>query len=700
MRRPAAPASLLPDTLVAALVAAVAAVLVCAPGARANTRFSDSSNRRVMPMIVTGADVKALSKANIASLRLYAALPDGFGPIPFQIDEKDPAGRYVFKTGGRKGTDDGLLDDNDELAFMLKDAGPSFPAAYWPKGVKRGAEIRLDDPLDKERNGYVYLFEFDSPPAMHPADYIRFDRQNMEISSKWYLTGFDPANPCNARTKRLADRTGKLGPDTMDRLKIRASAWALGSLIRFDSNEDDLKSQINAWTDGPVRVLYEIDITLKLGPIPLITTTTNWAFYEYSQLTPVHVETPGMLRLFASRIELVIDLDMDGDKGATMSANSIPQGVKIEGREADDDDHAGPRTKEGWFLISREGTHYYAEFHLDEKLPIEMTFNYYDTAAGARPPEGSPGQLPEVGYHFYNWEKLEQKSYDFYARLYFLPELPDQGGNGLFKAINQPVTAQASAGADAAAVVATDVTQPEVTQALSALSVRADRVDAAGIGRKLSQQPAGLVILNDTPDTKTLRILERSLVPVLILKGSGGQGLVTGTAGTTDPDKFTRLTATLFPKGSRLVLVVSSDPGSARQAEQYADSLSAAGYPPEILQVKTTGGLAASLKDQSPAAYIVVDSDFWTPQAYQTLMGAAGTVPVLGTSRSAAAAGAAVAIGSEFSGDYRKLIEPLLHRTRPGAEAAPVRVFINPEAIKKTKLMIPPTLMQIAERAK
>ena len=52
------------------------------------------------------------------------------------------------------------LDDNDELAFMAKDAGPKAPAgAALPKGIAGMQEVRITDPQNPSATTYAYVMK-------------------------------------------------------------------------------------------------------------------------------------------------------------------------------------------------------------------------------------------------------------------------------------------------------------------------------------------------------------------------------------------------------------------------------------------------------------------------------------------------------------------------------------------------------------
>ena len=95
------------------------------------------------------------------------------------------------------------LDDNDELVFMARDAGPQAPAAASPPGLQ-AFEVRLTDPSATTAASYVYVSVIDAagPKARFTAanGYVRYipddDRDRMVYSQSSYANyGVAPKGP-------------------------------------------------------------------------------------------------------------------------------------------------------------------------------------------------------------------------------------------------------------------------------------------------------------------------------------------------------------------------------------------------------------------------------------------------------------------------------------------------------------------------
>ena len=115
----------------------------------------------------------------IKNLSLLAFKGGTLAPIPFQIDERDRKGRYVMTAGKAAGTDEdgGRLDPNDELVFLLKDAGDRLPTGKRAEGGNR-IEIEMTDPRNQRQRAWAYLGRYNAnPPALKPITSVTSPRK-------------------------------------------------------------------------------------------------------------------------------------------------------------------------------------------------------------------------------------------------------------------------------------------------------------------------------------------------------------------------------------------------------------------------------------------------------------------------------------------------------------------------------------------
>ena len=196
------------------------------------------------PVILTGAELAGFQGQPIADLVLYAFSSDTWSPIPFQIDERtnDITGTFVV-------FEDGLLDDNDELVFMAKDAGQAAGQA-WPDDEEAQGnpryEILATDTLTSGDNGWAYLYR-STTLATSPDSYVDWNEALQKVTAISYTASFSPSAFLG-----LADLTiNNNGVDILDRQKTRVDTFIL------DLNEESLIAFVDPTISisvvGPVR---------------------------------------------------------------------------------------------------------------------------------------------------------------------------------------------------------------------------------------------------------------------------------------------------------------------------------------------------------------------------------------------------------------------------------------------------------------
>lgn len=209
--------------------------LVCAALAVAAVGPAGATIRQEQPVVVEGSQVPMLNGLEIARMGLfrYQAASGTFEPIPFQIDQRvlqyfPGSGSVVPVTTLIHDVlreDDGLLDGNDELAFMFKDVGDR---AAEEKPGPAGAdslryEIHVMDPRSGAPvpEGWVYLFTGDGL-ATSPVSYVSWGGLNTDpMSSDLMELGYD--GNWKLTEYRVLAGCGS-GADLLDRLKARAGS--------------------------------------------------------------------------------------------------------------------------------------------------------------------------------------------------------------------------------------------------------------------------------------------------------------------------------------------------------------------------------------------------------------------------------------------------------------------------------------------
>ena len=384
----------------------------------------NSLKRTVDPVVVLGNQVPALCGHKIAQLGLFTLENEYLVPIPFQIDERRQ-GEYVYTSGSIASTDvdQGALDEDDEIAFICHDAGPRLSVVALPEEAVAGVELELVDPADGGK-AYVYLLAFDGAAPRSDEDYVKYHVAENEIESTEYTVGYLSDAPISIGTQLIKPEAGGSGVNVADRQKIRIEGHTLWNLIHLDRSENDFRSQILGYIDGPVRVIRNTkNWQVIFWEIPTPSVELTSVYWQTSMLFPITLKLPFDITKIFRDVRMRIYIDTPPDvPGRRFYNDRNPQGVLIDGQMSQAEqqlDHrpfhwqvvAGstPQHPEGWF-----SRHIYDQ----EAIPVNLPLYYLDDANQADPPERYPGCFGCLGYEFEDLEQLGAGSFDLTVQMF------------------------------------------------------------------------------------------------------------------------------------------------------------------------------------------------------------------------------------------------------------------------------------------
>ena len=229
------------------------------------------------PIEIRAEILEELMGEKISELSLYSFSNGSFRQIPFQFDEWTEDGYLVFDQGEEANAElgNGILDRQDMLVFMARDAGDRVSRDLWPEGASKGVEVEILDPLTDER-GWCYLLQFpESAPENSFPIPVTVDDTEMFISkgSTYSIVGTNITSGKRVY-KTLINKHiwvtpegGGDGKDFIDRMKFRVSASLLFGMIRTGFNEDDFIGATSKYKIGPVRSIIRewFGISLPFG---------------------------------------------------------------------------------------------------------------------------------------------------------------------------------------------------------------------------------------------------------------------------------------------------------------------------------------------------------------------------------------------------------------------------------------------------
>jgi hypothetical protein len=245
------------------------------------------------PVIVVGKDLPGMIQRPTTNLRAYAMRGEVMTPIPFQVDEFDKHGVIVSPEGEHpeKDEDGGKLDENDQVVVMASDLGDRAPRNLYPCGARAASEIEVTDP-ESGRKGWFYVFDFDDPPPRSPISYVHYDPVKDSAETPLYLIDFNEHKSILLDDLRAKSASGDLGPNLIDRIKVRM-VFKTRAFLTFKFNEEDIVSHVTAYKNGPIRAVRTTEYYLRRFFIKLTPTAhVDYLFYRNAVEGPSELKVP------------------------------------------------------------------------------------------------------------------------------------------------------------------------------------------------------------------------------------------------------------------------------------------------------------------------------------------------------------------------------------------------------------------------
>jgi len=387
------------------------------------------------PLVLPGDLLPQFDGVQIENLRLFAHNESQFAVIPFQIDERGPEGEFVFTGGQAAGTDvdKGHFDYNDEVVFLAKDVGGQVSKSEWAELGDRGSEIIIIDPKDDSRKGWVYLIHFpENPPPLSNKDYVKYTPGKEIVQSDYYTLKYMKGSPFYMDII-YSRKAGGNGEDFFDRVKVRLSVEAFFHLIHIEKTEEDFKSFVIGWKDGPVRVLRKVEnyfrILFNLSS-PSIFSVNE--YYERLTYTPVQLTIPFRLKWVFNTFGINdwtwrIYGDFPGLKGGMAYTDRNLDGFRFTGNHTPEYFEKNiDMSRFNWGYNTKEGVGtWFPNLLLPEMLYGIVTLYVVDDEKYLDPPDDTPG-LIGAGMKG-RWEefnpdlmkKLEPGTYELSLDTYF-----------------------------------------------------------------------------------------------------------------------------------------------------------------------------------------------------------------------------------------------------------------------------------------
>jgi len=354
-------------------------------------------------IMLDGKDMDVALGKRLERLSLAAVVDGELEPVPYQFDEYNEGGAIYFE-----GWDvpivgeQGVLDKQDKLLFLYKDAGERKTQEQRFDG-KALAELSVTGKDGVTR--YVYLME---GSRLHSEEqYVRYSSDEALVETDFYSLSYNQDNHINWKDLSIIGYDGEDNP--IDGLKFRMQTDVVMNLTSISLNNEDIVAKPAGEKIGPIRTSTQMDLTVWMFGLPMMKISMQVHHYPRSVIYDARVIMPETRRSMMKKSSVAISMDANKLLGATVRTAAGPLDVGIVDGEMSDIEkemiEAGVDDSDGRWIWVSTGRNLdvltYFDFIGDTNEPLSLVYN--DDKEIVDLPERFPGQLPNVGYSINNF---------------------------------------------------------------------------------------------------------------------------------------------------------------------------------------------------------------------------------------------------------------------------------------------------------
>ena len=348
-------------------------------------------------IMIDGMELPNAVGKPIKEFSLAAVIDDEMEPIPFQIDEYNEGGAVYFEDWGVPiaGSKD-ILDNEDKLLFIYKDAGPRLQAHHRYDGDVV-QEITLSSGNGQLR--YVYLMQ--NSRLISDEQYVRYSSDEAIVETDFYSITYDKENQLNWIDFSIVNYDGEENP--FDSLKIRLETGIISSLIKTEINNESLIAIPKGERIGPIRTTTQMELTFWLLKLPILRVSLQLHHFPNSLLYDVRAILPAGRRKMLADPKVYLSLEgnkLYGTETRTAAGPATPA-ITNGSIDAIEQQHIaeGISIENNWiWATTLRNLDFLAFFDFNSDRTQEISFHYNDDLTLVDLPERFVGQLPNAGY--------------------------------------------------------------------------------------------------------------------------------------------------------------------------------------------------------------------------------------------------------------------------------------------------------------
>jgi len=361
--------------------------------------------------VVTGNSVPALLGIPLQQISLFAYSQGRLSPLSFQIDQKDPQGRYQTEAtpSDQPQSNDAALDENDELVFRVKDSGKKLPTTSELVALNSLVEIHVTDP-NSAISGWIYASIARWNKPLSSTNFIRYLPDTDSVRSGLYHISFSEKLPFLVDIFHWKlDGTHVWSPDISDTMKIRHRGMFLG-FIPFQRTQNDYSSRLVSVKEGPLRVIRRTSNRIRmLWKLKTPALYVDYVMMPDGFIMDTVIDIPFNIGLFFSNIETLTTMDWNDDLHLPKLTIHSPDGVMklaVDGHMSTDK-QAFNRISARNFSVSSTFGNLSVRLDIPNDFPIQPWLYLRDDIEEPDSPENQAGQFGNVGFRTTEWERID-----------------------------------------------------------------------------------------------------------------------------------------------------------------------------------------------------------------------------------------------------------------------------------------------------
>jgi len=363
--------------------------------------------------VIKGNNVPALIGTPLQQISLLNYSQGSLSTLTFQIDRKDPQGRYLMDDPrhSKPHSPTATLDENDELVFTASDMGARLPGTSELLGLHALVEIQVADP-DAGTSGWIYAAISSRNTTLLSDKSIRYLPDADAVRSSLYHIGFSRQLPflIDAFHWRLDGNHG-WSADISDTMKIRHRGTFLG-FIPFVRTQSDYSSRLVSVKAGPLRVIRRTGNRIRmLWKLESPALYVDYVMMPDGFIMDTIVDIPFNIGLFFSNVETLTTMDWNDDPELpAMTIHTADGSTKLPVDGHMSPDKRAFNTANGSrFSVSSSFGELSVRLDIPDDFPIRPWLYLRDDVEQPDSPENHAGQFGNVGFRTTEWEQIDTK---------------------------------------------------------------------------------------------------------------------------------------------------------------------------------------------------------------------------------------------------------------------------------------------------